>query len=207
MFGTEVANVTTGAKAPEQALADGNAAVEEIMRNAGYYNQDRFPGDQAERCGCPSSLPPLPAKPGEGVGASRGSKGKEEDRREHGARTARRRRSICCPAPAEGRAQQRDWIRWAFLLPTVLLLFVITIYPMLNSLWNSLHYYNLLAPDDIRFVGLGNYVDLLRKDPTFWVVMQITFIYTIGVVAFSSSPARDGPPARPGHARHLLCGR
>ena len=38
MFGTEVANVTTGAKAPEQALADANKAVEEIMRNAGYYN-------------------------------------------------------------------------------------------------------------------------------------------------------------------------
>ena len=34
-----------------------------------------------------------------------------------------------------------------------------------------------------RFVGLGNYVDLLRNDPTFWVVMRITFIYTIGVVA------------------------
>jgi multiple sugar transport system permease protein len=88
------------------------------------------------------------------------------------------------PRTVEGRAQQRDWIRWAFLLPTVLLLFVITIYPMLNSLWNSLHYYNLLAPEDTRFVGLANYGDLLTKDPTFWAVMQITFIYTIGVVAF-----------------------
>jgi ABC-type glycerol-3-phosphate transport system substrate-binding protein len=38
VFGTEVANVTTGAKAPEQALADANKAVEDIMRNAGYYN-------------------------------------------------------------------------------------------------------------------------------------------------------------------------
>jgi multiple sugar transport system permease protein len=84
---------------------------------------------------------------------------------------------------AEGVVQQRDWIRWALLLPTVLLLFVITIYPMLNSLWNSLHYFNLLAPENTRFVGLGNYGDLLTKDPTFWVVMQITFIYTIGVVA------------------------
>jgi multiple sugar transport system permease protein len=83
----------------------------------------------------------------------------------------------------EGRAQQRDWVRWAFLLPTVLLLFVITIYPMLNSLWNSLHYFNLFTPDEKRFVGLGNYVDLLRNDPTFWAVMRITFIYTIGVVA------------------------
>ena len=91
--------------------------------------------------------------------------------------------STIAPRAAEGRVQQRDWVRWAFLLPTVLLLFVITIYPMLNSLWNSLHYYNLLAPDDTRFVGLGNYVDLLRNDPTFWVVMEITFIYTIGVVA------------------------
>ena len=91
--------------------------------------------------------------------------------------------STIAPRAAEGRVQQRDWVRWAFLLPTVLLLFVITIYPMLNSLWSSLHYYNLLAPDDIRFVGLGNYVDLLRNDPTFWAVMEITFIYTIGVVA------------------------
>ena len=87
------------------------------------------------------------------------------------------------PRAAKGRVQQRDWVRWAFLLPTVLLLFVITIYPMLNSLWNSLHYFNLFTPDDKRFVGLGNYGDLLRNDPTFWAVMQITFIYTIGVVA------------------------
>jgi multiple sugar transport system permease protein len=91
--------------------------------------------------------------------------------------------STVAPRVAAGRAQQREWIRWAFLLPTVLLLFVITIYPMLNSLWNSLHYFNLLAPDDKRFVGLGNYGDLLTKDPTLWGVMQITFIYTIGVVA------------------------
>jgi multiple sugar transport system permease protein len=91
--------------------------------------------------------------------------------------------STVAPGAAAGRAQQREWIRWAFLLPTVLLLFAITIYPMLNSLWNSLHYYNLLAPDDRRFVGLGNYGDLLTKDPTFWIVMRITFIYTIGVVA------------------------
>ncbi len=38
VFGTEVANVTTGAKAPEQALADAQKAVEEIMRKAGYYS-------------------------------------------------------------------------------------------------------------------------------------------------------------------------
>lgn len=79
--------------------------------------------------------------------------------------------------------QQRDWYRWAFLLPTVVVLLVITIYPMINSLWNSLHYFNLFTPDDKRFVGLGNYGDLLTKDPTFWAVMRITFIYTIGVVA------------------------
>jgi multiple sugar transport system substrate-binding protein len=38
VFGTEGANVTTGAKAPEQALADAQKAVEDIMRKAGYYN-------------------------------------------------------------------------------------------------------------------------------------------------------------------------
>ena len=84
---------------------------------------------------------------------------------------------------AQGGTQHRDWYRWAFLLPTVGVLLVITIYPMLNSLWNSLHYFNLFTPDDKRFVGLGNYGDLLTRDPTFWTVMRITFIYTIGVVA------------------------
>jgi multiple sugar transport system permease protein len=91
--------------------------------------------------------------------------------------------TIAAPSLAQKREQQSDWIRWAFLLPTVIVLFVITIYPMLNSLWNSLHYFNLFTPDETRFVGLGNYGDLLTNDPTFWVVMQITFIYTIGVVA------------------------
>ena len=81
------------------------------------------------------------------------------------------------------RLQQRVWIRWAFLLPTVVVLFVITIYPMISSLWNSLHYYNLFEPDAKRFVGLGNYADLLRHDPTFWAVIRITFLYTIVVVA------------------------
>lgn len=91
--------------------------------------------------------------------------------------------AISVAGRARGNTQQRDWIRWAFLLPTVLVLFVITIYPMINSFWNSLHYFNLFTPDDKRFVGLGNYGDLLTKDPTFWTVMRITFIYTIGVVA------------------------
>jgi ABC-type glycerol-3-phosphate transport system substrate-binding protein len=38
VVGTEVANVTTGAKAPEQALADAQKAAEDVMRKAGYYN-------------------------------------------------------------------------------------------------------------------------------------------------------------------------
>jgi multiple sugar transport system permease protein len=83
--------------------------------------------------------------------------------------------------PKENRHSDR--VRWVFILPTVILLFIITIYPMLNSLWNSLHYFNLFTPNDKRFVGLDNYGDLLTRDPIFWGVMRTTFIYTIGVVA------------------------
>jgi ABC-type glycerol-3-phosphate transport system substrate-binding protein len=37
LVGTEVANVTTGAKAPEQALKDAQTGVQQIMQKAGYY--------------------------------------------------------------------------------------------------------------------------------------------------------------------------
>ncbi len=38
IVGTEVANVTTGAKSPEQAIQDAQTAVEGVMSQAGYYN-------------------------------------------------------------------------------------------------------------------------------------------------------------------------
>jgi multiple sugar transport system permease protein len=76
----------------------------------------------------------------------------------------------------------RTWIPWLFLAPAVLYLVSMTIYPMAYSLWASLHYFNLFRPNQIRFVGLGNFIELVTKDFTFWNVIRITLTYTVSVV-------------------------
>jgi multiple sugar transport system permease protein len=76
----------------------------------------------------------------------------------------------------------RAWIPWFFLAPSVVYLVLMTIYPLGYSLWASLHYFNLFRPDQIRFVGLGNFIELVAKDFTFWNVIRITLTYTISVV-------------------------
>jgi len=86
-------------------------------------------------------------------------------------------------APARDRAGTlRAWIPWFFLAPAVVYLVLMTIYPLGYSLWASFHYFNLFRPDQIRFVGLGNFIELVAKDFTFWNVIRITLTYTISLV-------------------------
>jgi multiple sugar transport system permease protein len=76
----------------------------------------------------------------------------------------------------------RAWIPWLFLAPAVVYLVLMTIYPLGYSLWASFHYFNLFRPNQIRYVGLGNFIDLFTKDFTFWNVIRITLTYTVSVV-------------------------
>ncbi|MEU5876157.1 sugar ABC transporter permease [Spirillospora sp. NPDC047279] len=61
--------------------------------------------------------------------------------------------------------------------PAVLVMLIVTAYPLANAVWLSLFSYRLTAPDDRRFVGLGNYVTAL-SDPLFWQDVFTTFIIT-----------------------------
>ncbi|MFI9558406.1 carbohydrate ABC transporter permease [Nonomuraea endophytica] len=51
-----------------------------------------------------------------------------------------------------------------FLLPSAIPLMLYTIIPMLGSLWTSLHEWDLIT--DMRWVGLGNYAELLSDPQT-----------------------------------------
>jgi multiple sugar transport system permease protein len=42
---------------------------------------------------------------------------------------------------------------------------------------------NLAMPGSERFVGLGNYVDMLTKDPNFWTIMKNTLVQVFGTVS------------------------
>jgi multiple sugar transport system permease protein len=71
--------------------------------------------------------------------------------------------------------------RW-FLLPGLVFLFAIDLVPLIYSAWISLYEWWLLRPRNIRFVGLGNYVQL-ATDPAFGRAVVVTTLFTIGAVA------------------------
>ncbi|WP_433475991.1 carbohydrate ABC transporter permease [Spirillospora sp. CA-142024] len=66
--------------------------------------------------------------------------------------------------------------------PAVLVMLVVTAYPLINALYLSLFRYRLTAPEDRKFVGLANYGTAL-SDPLFWQNVLTTFFITFVTVA------------------------
>jgi len=72
---------------------------------------------------------------------------------------------------------------YLLLLPSVAYLVSFTIYPILNVFYLSvtdLHLVKSLVP---HFIGLKNYVELIRDDPDFRRILLNTFIWTFGSTA------------------------
>ncbi|MFJ2298848.1 carbohydrate ABC transporter permease [Oerskovia paurometabola] len=77
---------------------------------------------------------------------------------------------------SRSRWRNRGWVLF-FLLPSAVPLVVFTLAPMVNSLWVSLHDWNLVSP--MKWVGLDNYADLLTSGDT-WRVLGNTLFYILG---------------------------
>lgn len=81
-------------------------------------------------------------------------------------------------------ARRRFWrdtaLAYAYLLPSLAVLGVFSLYPVYGSLVLSLYDWDLISPVR-RFVGLGNYRELLA-DPDFWQALQGTTVYVAGTV-------------------------
>jgi multiple sugar transport system permease protein len=69
-----------------------------------------------------------------------------------------------------------------FLLPGLLFLFAIDLVPLVYSAWLSLYDWWLLRPRSIRFIGLGNYLQL-ATDPELRRAVVVTGLFTTGSVA------------------------
>lgn len=87
------------------------------------------------------------------------------------------------PAPVAPRRGRRvRWQpAWLFMAPSLAILGVFVIYPILVSFWYSLHDWTIGASIQ-PFVGLGNYV-ALAKDPQFWNALADTLELTVVSVA------------------------
>ncbi|WP_307845384.1 sugar ABC transporter permease [Planomonospora sp. ID67723] len=89
------------------------------------------------------------------------------------------------PAPKRGRGRPRPTVRsrreaWTahlFLAPWFLGLFLITVGPIVASLYLSFTDYSLL--DEAKWVGLDNYVKMFTEDPRFWASLKVTTIYVV----------------------------
>lgn len=64
-----------------------------------------------------------------------------------------------------------------FMLPAVVALLMLTIFPIVYSLFISVYDWNLLSKDSFVFIGLENYKEIL-SDPTYRKALGITFLYT-----------------------------
>jgi multiple sugar transport system permease protein len=75
-------------------------------------------------------------------------------------------------------SRQRNVFKWTMLLPTIVVLLALTVYPMLYMVWTSLHSWNLTKPQyGYKFVGLANFAKAF-SDPRFLgsVVTSIIFV-------------------------------
>jgi len=88
-----------------------------------------------------------------------------------------RRPEISDRARAETRLGQK------LVAPAIVLMLVVTAFPMIRALYLSLFNYSLTAPEDREFIGLSNYVTALT-DQLFWKTTGVTVLYMLVTVAF-----------------------
>ncbi|MGE5139614.1 MAG: carbohydrate ABC transporter permease [Rudaea sp.] len=80
----------------------------------------------------------------------------------------------------------RRGIRWTpilFVLPAVVLLLSITIFPLLMDLWLMFQSWELTTSFPAQFVGLQNFVTILTQDSRFWNAMKNTGVLVVFGVA------------------------
>lgn len=69
---------------------------------------------------------------------------------------------------------------YLFVAPSMTVIALFVVWPIVQAFWMSLHDWSFLAVDR-PFIGLDNYRELLHDD-RFWNALQVTAVYTIGSV-------------------------
>ena len=84
-----------------------------------------------------------------------------------------------------------------FLAPAILFLLLTSVYPLLYSLWLSLHSWNMTIPNSRPvWIGGENYRQLL-VNPAFLNSLRVTLIFVVSAIVVCSSSAWDWPSSPP----------
>jgi multiple sugar transport system permease protein len=96
--------------------------------------------------------------------------------------------TVTAPAPTgtkpvtSDRSRAENRLGQKLIAPAIILMLLVTAFPMLRAIWLSVYNYALTAPDDREFIGLTNYLTALT-DPLFWQTTGITVLYMVVTVA------------------------
>jgi multiple sugar transport system permease protein len=90
--------------------------------------------------------------------------------------TPKSRKAVTERSRAENRLGQR------LVAPAVIMMLLVTAWPMIKALYDSTFRYRLTAPDDKEFVGLSNYTTVLT-DSLFWQTTWNTVLIMVVTVA------------------------
>lgn len=96
--------------------------------------------------------------------------------------------TVTAPAPTGGKAAISDRSKaenrlgQKLIAPAIILMLLVTAFPMLRAIYLSVFDYSLTAPDDREFVGVSNYLTALT-DPLFWQTTGVTVLYMVVTVA------------------------
>lgn len=91
-------------------------------------------------------------------------------------KAARKRKKGSDRSRSEGR------LGWYLAGPAFVIMLLVTLYPILQALWDSLFSLRLTAPDETELVWFRNY-QVVLGDPTFWQSLWVTVLITAITVA------------------------
>ncbi|WP_231123582.1 carbohydrate ABC transporter permease [Nocardioides sambongensis] len=83
---------------------------------------------------------------------------------------------------ASDRAKAETRLGQRLVAPAIILMLLVTAFPMLRAIYLSTFDYALTAPEDREFLGLSNYLTALT-DPLFWQTTGMTVLYMVVTVA------------------------
>jgi alpha-1,4-digalacturonate transport system permease protein len=102
---------------------------------------------------------------------------------------------------SSGRLSEFQWAPYLFLIPTVGLLFVFSVLPMIYGIWMSLQKVDVVRGTS-SFIGLGNYLRLFHDGQfglsvlnTAWYTLTVVPLIVIGSIAIAVF-LRESRPAR-----------
>ncbi len=79
-------------------------------------------------------------------------------------------------------------IPWFLLIPALTILILLVVIPIVRTFMFSLYNYKLTAPNDISFIGLGNYIKVLKSKDFYYALQNSIMILGFTIIfALTSS--------------------